>query len=69
MIVKPLITCAIIMSKELDTSYDLQPLKVCPHGRTVSVRQTLLPCDKAKEVDVISVETREVDMVTNSGTR
>ena len=42
-------------------------LKVRPHGRTVSVGQTLLPY-KAKEDDVINVETREVDMVTNSGT-
>ena len=44
-------------------------LKVRPHGRTASVRQTLLPYHKAKEEDVISVETREVDVVTDSGSR
>ena len=43
--------------------------KVCPHGRTVSVGQTLLLYHKAKEDDVISVETRKVDIVANSGTR
>ena len=40
-----------------------------PHGRAVSVGQTLLPYHEAKEDDVISLETREVDMVKNSGTR
>ena len=45
-----------------------QILKVSPHGRAVSVGQTLLPY-KAKEDDVIYVETRKVDIVTNSGTR
>ena len=37
--------------------------KACPHEGQVLDGQTLLPCLKAKQDDVISVETKEGDMV------
>lgn len=44
-------------------------VKVHPHGHTLSARQTVLPYQQAKQDDVISVEAREFDFTTNSGSR